>query len=759
MHHRSRVLIATISLALLALAMPAGHAADHPRANPDALLGAADFLPTPQHPVGWRGDWSGRYPGATPPLQWERRVKAITSEIRCQAKKPSGEPGKDSVELDYFSIKDWLVAGPFTASDAKQGIEQDYLGAETMVQPNEGDKAGAVSWKTIHACMDTQTTHIHNGGMCGNLNVDFIYAFGTFSRDDKLNFKVDGDFANKVAYAHTYLYSPSGGTVNLTDLNWGAEAKAWLNGKALPVVVETNQNVWNKKEIEVTLARGWNRLLIKVASGDSAAKSGPDIISRWRSVAYLTPGLPVSYETKNVAWMTRVTGRSMSQPIVVGDRIFIGSAISDLMCFDKTTGKVLWLRSNTPWDAVSAAERAQFKDAVEPLVNDLERMNEQTVTAINAMVSREGMTSVQQEAMDKLLKDKGDQEAKVHKAFEHIDRKRFPPMYGNEVSSSNGTPCSDGSRVYWACGGGMKSVGASIICCFDLAGKRLWSYHEAFGASEHGLHTSPLLVDGKLVYAACHCLIAFDAPTGKLAWRQECDEFCGSSPEVVSIGAEHAIIYKQHATLCRASDGVKFASFDCSGFGEETPVVEKGVIFIPDRFKGWSDNNVAFTALQLPSTTAEKSQLKPLFELNWLKDHVPLRGISYWVASPLYLDGLVYAMDMSGGLMVVDAAGQKSAYRRWLDWYCRYDRYLYGAVASPTLGGKSIYLFDNSGSSIILKPGPVYQELGRNIIENISPSSHSGNPCKQEAFYSSPVFSGDAIYLRGEEYLYAIRGK
>jgi hypothetical protein len=114
---------------------------------------------------------------------------------------------------------------------------------------------------------------------------------------------------------------------------------------------------------------------------------------------------------------------------------------------------------------------------------------------------------------------------------------------------------------------------------------------------------------------------------------------------------------------------------------------------------------------------------------------------------------------MTGGLMIVDVKAQKSVHRRWLDWYCRFNRYLYGAVASPTMGGKNIYLVDNSGCSIVLRPGPVYQECGRNILENISPSSQSGNPCKQEAFYTSPVFAEDVLYLRGEEYLYAIRGK
>ena len=39
-------------------------------AAPPAPLGAPSFLPTPDQPVGWRGDGTGRYPGATPPLEW-----------------------------------------------------------------------------------------------------------------------------------------------------------------------------------------------------------------------------------------------------------------------------------------------------------------------------------------------------------------------------------------------------------------------------------------------------------------------------------------------------------------------------------------------------------------------------------------------------------------------------------------------------------------------------------------------------------------
>jgi outer membrane protein assembly factor BamB len=37
----------------------------------DLPYGHPDFLPTPERPIGWRGDYTGVYPGATPPLSWD----------------------------------------------------------------------------------------------------------------------------------------------------------------------------------------------------------------------------------------------------------------------------------------------------------------------------------------------------------------------------------------------------------------------------------------------------------------------------------------------------------------------------------------------------------------------------------------------------------------------------------------------------------------------------------------------------------------
>jgi hypothetical protein len=86
-----------------------------------------------------------------------------------------------------------------------------------------------------------------------------------------------------------------------------------------------------------------------------------------------------------------------------------------------------------------------------------------------------------------------------------------------------------------------------------------------------------------------------------------------------------------------------------------------------------------------------------------------------------------------------------------LDGYSRYNRYVFGVCASPTEGGKNIYIVDDAGYTHILQPGREFKELGRNLLENIHQSGGGGNPCRQESFYTSPVFEGKAMYLRGEE--------
>lgn len=720
------------------------------------VLGSTDFKPSVDRPCGWRGDWSGRFPGATPPTTWSRRIHGVTTTLRYQAAKPSGDPAKESRPLEYFSIKDWLVAGPIAVQDPAKDIDQDFLGGEPAVQPAEGGKAGGSTWRFLRADVETQSRHDHNEGTCGQSYVDFVFAFGKFSNDGP-GVKVDGDFTNKVAYAHTYVFSPVEAKLQLQIPFEGTAGKFWLNGK--PTVLDPKNR---SRAFDIALAAGWNRLLVKISAANGIGKhySGR-WLSAWMAAAYLVPVGPVSYETKNIVWMTKLTGRSMSQPIVVGDRLFVGANISDLICISKHDGRILWLRSNTPFDAMTPAERASnpaIREKVEPLVAQLLKHNEEIVAAINAAVSPQGLPSDQAAALDRKLKDRTEAEKKLHKTFEEIDRKKYPPYMNNEVSSSNGTPCSDGARVYWTCGGGMKGPGAYAVCCFDLDGKRLWTSHEPLGSEEHGNHQSPLLVEGKLIFGACKTLIAYDAKTGTVAWKNTAMDSLGSgtSPVAARVGTAAVIITAKK--ILRASDGVEICASNLNIWGDPTPVVENGVVYNTSRFRGW-DEVTSMTAVKLPPAATEKSAAHVVWDPPGKDLSTPARGTNYTIASPLMVDGVLYGVDMTGGMTAVDVQSQKGLYRRWLEGYNRYNRYLYGVAASPTMAGKHIYIVDDAGYTHLITPGPQFKETGKNVLENIYFSSLSNNPCHQEAFYTAPYFDGGAMYLRGEEYLYRIEDK
>ena len=51
------------------------HAAEQSRAP----LGSASFQPSSENPVGWLGDRTARYPGATPPVEWSYTEKTNRS--------------------------------------------------------------------------------------------------------------------------------------------------------------------------------------------------------------------------------------------------------------------------------------------------------------------------------------------------------------------------------------------------------------------------------------------------------------------------------------------------------------------------------------------------------------------------------------------------------------------------------------------------------------------------------------------------------
>ena len=60
---------------IVAMVVILGSAAPSRSAEPDPGPGAPDFHATPEHPFGFRGDGTGRFPGATPATEWSEKTK------------------------------------------------------------------------------------------------------------------------------------------------------------------------------------------------------------------------------------------------------------------------------------------------------------------------------------------------------------------------------------------------------------------------------------------------------------------------------------------------------------------------------------------------------------------------------------------------------------------------------------------------------------------------------------------------------------
>ena len=160
---------------------------------------------------GWRGNGTGRWPHARPPLEWYRRPTGVITDLRAQPDRPDAKV-KDGSPLHKGIIRDWLLLGPFPVKDSVQDFAKGQLANEALVQPVLGAKVGDLEWKALTAKLDDR------------------WAFGPATAPFADVGAIVGYHPNQVAYAHTYLYTPKGGTVRaVVDHMFGM--KAWINGK------------------------------------------------------------------------------------------------------------------------------------------------------------------------------------------------------------------------------------------------------------------------------------------------------------------------------------------------------------------------------------------------------------------------------------------------------------------------------------------------------------------------------------------------
>jgi len=263
-------------------------------ANP-ALLGASAFLPSPQRPLGWRGDGTGRYPGATPPTTWNRKRTGTsyeTGNIRW------------ATPLPGIGVSCPIVVG-----------ERIFLTTETADLVCIDQASGRIRWIRSHA-------------ECEGLSAAERMA--------------EPAYAEKIAPLLSQLAKLDDDLVELLNAQLGAAGNrppaltaALKRKRDLEKQIGDQQLTIDKKRY----ARNWAQAVFGF-SGPTATSDGSSVC------AFFTTGISVCYDLDgNRRWIAHGAGfgsehGNFASPLLAGGRLMVWA--NELRAYDVKTGALAW---------------------------------------------------------------------------------------------------------------------------------------------------------------------------------------------------------------------------------------------------------------------------------------------------------------------------------------------------------------------------------------------------------------------------------
>jgi outer membrane protein assembly factor BamB len=301
-------------------------------------------------------------------------------------------------------------------------------------------------------------------------------------------------------------------------------------------------------------------------------------------------------------------------------------------------------------------------------------------------------------------------------------------------SFASSTPAADGERVYAAFWDGSNL----FLAAYSFKGDPLWNKDLGEYDSQHGVGQSPIVWEDKVILVndndKAAAVLAFDAKTGKPAWRADRKSFraCYSTP------------------------------------------------LLHEKEKGVTELIVASTA---GVTSYDPKDGSENWNWTWVFDKAPLRTVS----SPVLADGLVIAGGGEGPAgarhtVAVKLGGKGDVSKTHLAWEQKSDfpyvpcllvsgDYLYfvndagfaqcrslkdgdkvwserlgGAFSSsPILIDGKIYAINEDGVAYVFEASPKYRLLAKNTL---------GEPVM-----ATPAVADNKLYLRAQSHLYCIGSK
>jgi outer membrane protein assembly factor BamB len=369
-------------------------------------------------------------------------------------------------------------------------------------------------------------------------------------------------------------------------------------------------------------------------------------------------GIPIHFtEKEGVLWKTAIPGAGNSSPIVSGDRIFLqtagnGGGERQLVCIDAASGKILWSKS----EAGGSAKKHQK----------------------------------------------------------------------NSFASS--TPATDGERVYANFWDGENVA----LFAFDFHGKELWKHDLGSFTSQHGAGASPIVFDDVVILNndqdGTANLVALKAKSGEVAWEAARRPYraCYSTPFILASGTKAELIVASTGGITSYEPHTGKVNWDWIWDFNGTmplrtvgsPVYSNGLIVAASGDGSGARHLVAVRV----------NEGKP--ELAWeLKKRTP-----YVPTVVAYGDHLFFVNDdgVAGCLLV------QTGEAVWIER-------LSGAgsvSASPILIDGKIYAISEDGTVYVYKAAGKFEQLAKNAL---------GEPV-----IASPAVANNCLFVRGKSHLYCI---
>lgn len=324
-----------------------------------------------------------------------------------------------------------------------------------------------------------------------------------------------------------------------------------------------------------------------------------------------------------------------------------------------------------------------------------------------------------------------------------IDRKTGNILWDNEVhrqkpgdmrrenSYATPTPVTDGKHVY-----AVFSDGTAVAV--DFSGARQWINSEVKFHSLHGLGASPILVGDQLVMPfdgsssvekrvgwktpwKDAVVVSYDAGTGAIRWRGRRGESRVGhvTPILIEQGRQIVSAGGDRVQGFDAESGDRIWSIYSQGEGvTPSPVVGDGLIYTSSGFEAPTIRAIR------PGGVGDVTDTHIAWEQ---KKGVPA------LASPLYVGPYLYTVTRDNILHCFEGATGK------LLWQHRLRGVYY---PSPVLADGRIYMTSEEGVTLVLRPGPRYEEIAQNDL---------GEMCR-----ASMAVSQGNFFIRTAEHLYCI---